>query len=85
VLGCGFVFFLFVVPLTPVRLAKTSAELDGRLGLWRLLRADLYWDSHGAAPLDAVVAACMCFLAYGSAVVSPEGCLAHVASSSRLC
>jgi hypothetical protein len=70
-LACGYVFFLFVVPLTPVRLEKTSAELDVQLGFWRVLRAHLASGLHGSGLLAALAAAaCTCFLAYGLAVAA---------------
>jgi hypothetical protein len=69
-LAAGYAFFLFVVPLTPVRLEKASAALDRRLGVWRVLRAHLSWGGHGAGLLAALAAAaCACFLAYGAAVL----------------
>ena len=74
VLACGFAFFLFAVPLTAVRLEKTSAELDRRLGLWRLLRAHLAPGLHGPELLAALAAAaCACFVAYGLAVALVRG------------
>jgi len=69
-LACTYAFFLVVVPQTAVRLAKTSAQLDHRLALWRWLRSASVPVPEGRTLLAALVAAVVGgFVIYVAAVI----------------
>ena len=76
-----FLFFFVVVPQTPARLEKTSAQLDHRLALWRWLISLSLPKPHGSRLLAALlVAVFAAFALYAVAILAARA----VPASRRL-